>query len=272
MRALFILLLLANAGFFAWQYQIRGLADHDATRENFQPTDPGVTPLILLSERAPAPAAAPIAEAAPLAAADGGYTAVQPDTAADGAPAAIAETEQRIEPVAEPDTAPAAAPAFSLEPTLVRQCLELGPSTDRAAIEQAAAAARQAGARASLRENVQTGTAGYWVRLPEYFPSFGSARARYRELQQMGIDDIAIVPLPDQRYFISLGVYKRKDTVEERRAEILARGITPVIEDRAQTATSYTLVVEHEGVDPAALSDRLAGWVPEMALREVACE
>jgi hypothetical protein len=284
-RIFFVLLLLANIGFFAWQYQARGgLADRDIALDDFQPTDPGVTPLVLLSERSAPPAAVPApaagAEALPLAATGPGEpVTLQEEAAETGPPAEIAETEQII--VAAPETdaehrpAPGGPPepASQAPPAAARHCLELGPATDRGAIEQAAAAARQAGARTTIRESGQAGAGGYSVRLPEFFFSLPEARARYRELQQKGVDDIAIVPLPDKRYFISLGVYKRKDTVEERRKEILAKGVTPVIEDRAQTL--YTLAFEFETADPAplqALQRTLSAQAPQIKLQEVACQ
>jgi hypothetical protein len=284
LRIFFVLLLLANVGFFAWQYQARGgLADRDIALDDFQPADPGVIPLMLLSERPtpPAAGAAPAAEAEslPLAAPEPGVPAALREEAAETSlPAEIPETEQIIQaaPELESEIWPAPGgppePATQDAPAIARHCLELGPSTDRGAIEQAAVAVRQAGARTSIRESAQTGAGGYSVRLPEFF-SLPEARARYRELKRMGVDDIAIVPLPDNRYFISLGVYKRKDTVEERRMEILAKGVTPVIEDRAQTF--YTLAIEYETVDPAplqALQRMLSAQSPQIKLQEVACQ
>lgn len=278
MRILFVLLLLANAGFFAWQYQARGgFTDRAPSLESFQPTDPGVTPLTLLSERASPSSTvlAPTAEAETLPL--GGERTSLPEAAEIAASDESTASEQVIAaaPAAEPEPMPAPAPeaepAMKTAPVVTRRCHELGPSADRAAIDQAAATARQTGARTSIRESAQTGTDGYWVRLPDYY-SYSEARARYRELQQMGVDDIAIVPLPDKRYFISLGVYKRKDTVEERRNEILAKGVTPLIEDRTHAATLYTLAFEYESADPAPLQRLLAELAPRIALREVACQ
>lgn len=279
MRLFFTLLLLANLGFFAWQYQARGgLSDHDAALENFQPTDPGVTPLTLLSERPAIPAGAPAAvaetEALPLA-----EPAQEEQTAAQQpvetvAPVEIAESEQTIEPASEAELEAAPAPEPVPAPAIARRCLELGPSADRAAIEQAEVSAQQVGARTHIRETAQAGAGGYWVRLPDYY-SFAEARAKYRELQQKGVDDIAIVPLPDKRYFVSLGVYKRKDTVEERRDEIMAKGVTPVIEARSEATKLYTLAFEYEAADLTplqALQRTLAKQASQIALQEVACQ
>jgi len=283
-RIFFVLLLLANAGLFAWQYQARGgLADRDDTLEDFQPVDPGVTPLMLLGERpassAPAPAPMTGAETRPLAAAAVAEAgALHDDAAGTDVPGGITEAEQLIEAAPEAEAGGGQAPVQHPEPVAqaasatVRHCYEFGPSADRAAIEQVAAAAHQAGARTSTRESAPAGAGGYSVRLPGFF-SLPEARARYSELKRMGVDDIAIVPLPDKRYFISLGVYKRKDTVEERRNEILAKGVTPVVEERTPPPL-YTLAVEYEAADSTqlqALQRVLSARVPHIALQEVAC-
>lgn len=282
MRIFFVLLLLANVGFFAWQYQARGgLADRDIAQEYFPPTDPGVMPLILLSERTAPSAAAPAAvaetEALPQAAPAVGEPGTLPEEAADaGLPAASVESEQLITaaPPADAAITPHAETETPAAPAVVRRCYVYGPSADRGAIERAAATARQAGARANIRESVQTGADGYWVRLPEVY-SLPEARTSYRELQRRGVDDIAIVPLPDKRYFISLGVYKKKNTLEERRKEIIAKGVTPLVEDRTQVVTVYTLALDYTAADPAVLQSlqgKLSALTPQITLQEVACE
>ncbi|MBK8162013.1 MAG: hypothetical protein IPK65_02335 [Gammaproteobacteria bacterium] len=216
MRLLFIVLLLANIAFLAWQYQARGFDDHDAALQNFRATDPGTTPLMLLSERPDAastePGSAGAAEVMALAPAADEDSDATPEPIADMVEDDPAESGQNMGavPQGQPDDEQlprqvAAAPAVT------RRCYELGPSTDRASIERAQAAVRQAGGQTSLREAVQSVADGYWVRLPEYL-TYAGARARYRELQRVGVDDIAIVALPDKRYFISLGVYKKERT------------------------------------------------------------
>lgn len=282
MRVFFGLLLCLNIAFFAWQYQVRGgFSDHDTGGGNFQPTDPGVAALTLLIERPAGAGAAPTnpgaAEALPLANVDvqgdpqdNGEASGAEQAGVTGDETAMAPQveEQAITPVG-PETQ-AGAEAI---PAAGPRCLELGPSPDRATIESLAAAVQQAGAHAVLRESAPPVTGGYWVRLPEYF-TFAEARAKYRELQQKGVDDIAIVPLPDKRYFISLGVYKKKDTVEERRDEILAKGVTPMIEDRAQAGIAYTVEIEYAGTDPgwvASLQGALSAQAPQIELHEVAC-
>jgi hypothetical protein len=187
--------------------------------------------------------------------------------------------EQTVEPapaeegeVAPPEASPP--PASAPQPALVGHCFELGPSEDHALIAQAESAARQAGARTNIRETTRAGTGGYWVRLPDYF-SIAEARAKYRELQRQGVDDIAIVPLPDRRYFISLGVYKQKDTMEERRNEVIAKGVMPIVDDRSGDVKLYTLAFEYGASDPAplrVLQRTLAKQAPQVDLQEVACQ
>jgi hypothetical protein len=281
-RLFFVLLLLANIGFFAWQYQTHGgVSEGDNVRENLQPTDPGVTPLTLLSERPALPSPPPVvaentAEALPLT------EQAEEKQLPAGLPGDSAEPGQTTEPAAsaeETGTAPAGSASASLSPPVPQtapagHCFELGPTEDRAAITQAETTAQQAGARTNIRETTQAGAGGYWVRLPDYF-SLTEARAKYRELQQQGVDDVAIVPLPDNRYFISLGVYRKKDTMQERRDQVIAKGVTPTVDDRSEDVKLYTLVFEYAVTDTAplqALQRTLTKQAPQIVLQEVACQ
>ncbi|MCC6302468.1 MAG: SPOR domain-containing protein [Gammaproteobacteria bacterium] len=286
MRPLFVLLLCANIGFFAWQYQAHGgLAGRKAAVDEFRATDPGVPPLVLLNERGVASPAPPASGAETLA-------LLQPKDAEKGAgltlepmddamPDEAAAAEQRIEAApapmgdgrAEPAPIPGDDKTRKTGPATSRYCFELGPYPDRPTMERLQTEARRAGGKTDLRERTETVADGYWIRLPEYL-SYDQARARYRELQKKGMEDIAIVPLPDKRYFISLGVYKRKDTVEDRRKEILASGISPAIEERMVSRTAYVLAVEYEGgaeSPPRKLRQGLAARAPQIPVRETEC-
>lgn len=272
MRLLFFVLLLANLGFFAWQYQARGgFTDQGSIHDEIPAVDPGVTPLVLLSEREDASPMQPAtgAETLPLSQTQSGDASADamPGPAEEAIQPEPRETEQVIEdaPVVPGDEGAAA--------VIARYCFEIGPSEDRAVMERLQLAAQEAGGRAALSEQTRSVQDGYWIRVPEYL-SYDQARSRYRELQKKGVDDIAIVPLPDKRYFISLGVYKRKDTVEDRRKEVLAAGITPMIEDRMVDRAEYSVAVEYETPDPAQLRElreRLTTRAPKLPLRETEC-
>ncbi|MGE3480707.1 MAG: hypothetical protein AB7K73_04770, partial [Gammaproteobacteria bacterium] len=171
MRLLFIVLLLANIAFFAWQYQAHGFDDHDAALHNFQATDPGTTPLMLLSERPAAastePGTAGSAEVLALAPAADEDTDATREPAADLVQDDPAESDQDTEthPQGQADEEQLSR-QVAAAPAVTRRCHELGPSTDRASIEQAQTAVRQAGGRTSIRESMQSIADGYWVRLP----------------------------------------------------------------------------------------------------------
>ncbi len=279
MRPLFFILLFANIGFFAWQYQVRGgIADQKSVIDDFQAADPGVAPLVLLSERGDTSPDQPAsgAETLPLSLSQTEDNRAALEPAENLMQAESVEAEQMIGTASVDKGGSGDAPVpgdESAAPVLVRYCFELGPSTDRAVMERLQAEMRRTGGSADLRESTQSVRDGYWVRLPEYL-SYAEARARYRELQKKGVDDIAIVPLADKRYFISLGVYKRKDTVDDRRKEVLAAGITPAIEDRMITRTDYLLAVEYEAPDPAQPRELWAGFAaqaPKIPSRETEC-
>jgi hypothetical protein len=86
---------------------------------------------------------------------------------------------------------------------------------------------------------------------------------------------VAIVPLPDNRYFISLGVYRKKDTMQERRDQVIAKGVTPTVDDRSEDVKLYILVFEYAVTDTAplqALQRTLTKQAPQIVLQEVACQ
>lgn len=271
MRLLFFVLLLANLGFFAWQYQARGgLTDQEAVYDKIPAVDPGVSPLVLLSEREDASPMQPATGAETLPLSQTPSSDASADAMPEPAEEAIQPEPRETELVIEDAPVPGEARAATV---IARYCFEIGPSEDRAMMERLQHEAQESGARADLSEQTRTVQDGYWIRLPEYL-SYDQARSRYRELQKKGVDDIAIVPLPDKRYFISLGVYKRKDTVEDRRKEVLAAGITPMIEDRMVDRAEYSVTVEYETPDPAQLRElrgRLTTRAPKLPLRETEC-
>lgn len=202
MRILFLLLILLNVAFFAWFSR----AGDDRSRPADEAQDPGVAQLVLLRER-------------PSGGAGRADRREDGDKdRADGPPAAVAET-----PGPEPF------------------CYEAGPFSSEAAARdllRALASVPVAWEVAGRETRVQI---GYWVRWPETL-SLREARRVYRELRDKGVEDIAITPAGEGRYTVSLGVFRRRDTMVERRDRLVALGYAPAVTERVKSRRRYWLV------------------------------
>lgn len=219
MRLFFLLLLLLNIGFLAWQYTRSDAAD--AVEPAPPPaTDAGVPSLTLLSERA------------------------TPDNESAAAP---------------PAQAPAPAPRPELPP-VKKVCVSVGPFDDREAAEQARTTATRDDLTATVQVQKIRQHIGYWVRMPGDM-SIDKARRMLRELKSKGVRDVSIVPQEEEgRYALSLGVFSRRDTMQNRRRALRALGYEPEVVDRFRAAESYLLQLVYEGPDETVM---------EKAVREV---
>ncbi len=85
--------------------------------------------------------------------------------------------------------------------------------------------------------------AGLWVRWPGAL-SLAEARRLYRELRAKGVEDIAITPTGEGDYYISLGVFRREDTLQQRRERLAALGYETEVVERTRTVPRYWLVMQ----------------------------
>jgi hypothetical protein len=216
-RALFLMLLLANLGLFAW------------VRWYVQPGEkapvpaPALTakPLQLMSELTPAEKKA-LAAQAPAAA-----TAPMLVTAAP-APATAAPSAQG------------------------QTCASYGPFPSADAAGQALTRLKAAGLTGAQHLVPGKAKLGYWV----YLPPFGSRReadAAANLLRKRGVKDIYVVADEANRNAISLGVFSQKDGAEQRQKEIRKMGYRPQMAERFRDEPRYWLNAQGpEAALPAA--------------------
>ncbi len=211
MRILFLLLLLLNVAFFAWQYRMQ-----QSTGAIF-PT-PEVSPeagqqLLLLRERKPE--SRPPHHSTPLPV----KTAV------------VSTTCYRVGPF---DTA-AHATTFS-RATALRDFAH------------------------ELREAHEERLDNYWLKWAAAL-SIDDARGVLRRLQAKGVHDIAITPLGNHQYTISLGVFRQRATLAQRQQRLAALGFSPVVKKRYRMVSRYWF--RFVGRGPAAV--RLGSLLAELA-------
>jgi len=214
MRALFLMLVLANVAFFAW---VRYMAPADANAdpaplgrqiepEKLKILGPGEPPAALLN-RKPPPPAVPVAAAAP---------------------------------------APAPVPPSAV----TTACMEWGsftladaPKAEKA-LEPLAAAV---GAKLAQRRTEET--AGWWVFIPPQATRQAAAK-KSAELRTLGVDEhFIVVDEGPFRWAVSLGVFRNQDAARARLAMLRQQGVRS-----AQVGARETVVpkvwLQMRGVDP----------------------
>lgn len=209
MRALFLLLLLMNLGFFAWFRWYAQPVGMDG-----MPAAPlKAEPLKLINELTPAERKA-IANAAP---------ALAPvPAAATGAP-------------------PVSAPGLATVPSAVAAlaCATYGPFTG-GAVAQAADRLRQLGLTSEQHSIPGKAKLGYWVYLPP-FSSRKEADAAAAMLRKRGVTDIYVVTDEANRNAISLGVFSQREGAVERVKQMKKIGFKPALAERFRDEPRYWL-------------------------------
>lgn len=189
MRALFLLLLLANAAFFAWT-------------------------------RLGAPGGAG-ADPAPLA------RQIQPDKMRVVSPEELTRPVPSL-PAKAAVAASAPPPVAAAAPPAPLKCVEWGAFTpaDTARAEKALAPL-ELGERLSQRRTEET--AGWWVFIPPAPPAAGARQAALRkagELKKLGVQEYFIVQEEGpNRWSLSLGVFRSEEAAQARLAALRAQGV-----------------------------------------------
>jgi len=208
-RALFLTLLLANLGFFAWY---RWYLLPSEASPTLAPALSGES-LKLTSELTPSERKALAAKAAP-----------PPATVVTPVPATVL------------------VPATSTSATLAtaEACATYGPFADTDMVQQAEMRLKQLGLQ-TLEHTVPGKTKpGYWV----YLPPFGSVKeadAAADLLKKRGVGDIYVVTDEANHNAISLGVFNQHDFALQRVKELKKLGYHPQVTERFRDEPHYWL-------------------------------
>ena len=211
MRALLVILVLANAGFAAWALLVDRPVESPAAR------DIGRLKRLMLVAEVPAGKASahpPPAPAAPVA------------SAASSTPGASA-------PMA---SSPAAGAAQA--PQAEGACVTVGPFEEQSRAVDAVTQLRGRGLVPRQRtENVED-LVEYWV----YLGGFATDAAEQRTLRQLharGLSDAAVMPGTEHGRRLSLGLFSEHARAERRARDARALGVVPQIEEQRHTRASY---------------------------------
>lgn len=244
MKALLMLLLLLNLGFFAWQHWYgEEASDPFASGHRIQ-ADSGPRLVLVGESGSDALAAAP--------------KPVEPPPVQDRAQLAEEPAEENI-------------------PTMPLTCATLGPFEERDVAQIALVRLDELGFAASVRESGGQIRSGFWVYLPP-FPSRDAAETVRDELRAKGVHDLFIVngsvSGSEQQNAISLGLFSTPERADQRAAEIGRLGFAPRVAERFRDATVYWVdFVQSRGktLEPEALGVMGAGvTLPEK--RNIPCD
>jgi hypothetical protein len=207
MRNLVLLLLLANALYWAWEHWLK---PENSSVEVVAPTAQGLT---LVSE-------------------------VEPVTEPSVAPEVVAEEVLAPEAAATEEVAVAAAPVA--EP----QCVSLGPFRDLPEAANVGSNLKRAGLKSRQRVGEGDIWIGHWVHI-DNLGSRATAEGVLARLREGGVSDSYIVS-DDGSQGISLGVFSEIKRAGTRRQQVQELGFAPVVTDRSRRGTVYWVDVDLE--------------------------
>ena len=201
MKWIFYLMVLANIGYFGWQY----------TR-----VESPVPPLAALSLPAGAKRLAMLSEV------DVGSL-----------------RERRVVEIAGPpkpavDSSTTRIDASSAMPVPGPLCFSVGPLRSDKEIEEIGNWLRREGGIFELRVGERREITLYWIFMPP-FETAAEANEQANKLRAQGIDDIAVIPGGDMANAISLGVYSRRASLDRRLEELHDLGHDPSLVPRFKT-------------------------------------
>jgi len=243
MRAIALILVLANLALFAWQHWLQ------APVELTPPLADSLPGLVLLTEvGVAAPAAAPPVEVAP----------VVDEVVAE--PTAVGDTDSETQgeqpgtavdpPFAEQDPE-VSVPTAPGAPEMV--CRSVGPFTSQAEARRAAAMLAETGRVPLQRVTEGEVWLGYWVYI-QPFASAEEADEVAQALERALVEDFYIIRDGELANAISLGVYSQQAGAEARLSEMRTRGFPAEMTDRYRSAPVYWLDFAEAADDPISLS------------------
>ena len=251
MRALFLLLLLANAALFGWNWY------QDRVLERAAPEPPSMADegrgLRLLSDVAVQPLREDRSPEAPAEEPAAGPESAEPETPARPEPTEAAE------PSAPDEPKPSASPP---------RCFRAGQIDARASRDELVAFLEERGIEARTGTEKGHGES-HWVLLPP-FPNTDMARNLMDRLREKGVKDLYLVPSGENRNAISLGVFKERPRADERLARIRRLGFDAEMRSLPLPSTRYWVRFSwsgERGDPPLAKMAEAAG----VELEEVDC-
>ncbi len=264
MRYLVYLLLVANLGYFAWNWFQPSSSPPEVRPA---PVPPDVHQLVLLSERSTA-----VAKGLP-GAPDGAGEPEEPvpevrsEPVAAMEPMAGAKAEPQVQRTAQPVPAESTVPAAVAAPA-ENICQTLGPFLKKHDVTAVFALLARNGYQVNVRDGDTRVPNGYWVYLPAMQAS--QARRIVADLDAHGMTDYYI----GKQNYISLGIFSDKDKAERRLQEVKRLGYQPKIDQRYRTRDVYWLDVDGRGTPllGSEVWEHIQSQHPDVRAQRVSCE
>ena len=211
MKWIFWTLLVLNGLYYFWQVDQSPLP---VMVENPEPAlASGVARLVLLDE---AGANEPLGEQTPPAEP---LPPPQEIAAPETMPEPVEVIPEPQEEVATPVITPSPEPPVAAKTVVEQTCFSLGPFKDPSAAEKAAQALQAFGITVAHRQVEDRTAKGFWVYLPPY-DSYVEAKQTVQKLKLKGITDMFIMGRGEYQHAISLGLFNKEDTAQQRFEEI----------------------------------------------------
>lgn len=124
-----------------------------------------------------------------------------------------------------------------------------------------------------VREEKEQQLGSYWLKWADTL-TIKDARRLLKRLQSQGVRDIAITPLGNHRYTISLGVFKQYATLVQRQQALTALGFRPVVSKRYRMISRFWLGFVGRGPSVNKLGALLtgkAGQFPGVTVKRITC-
>ena len=243
MRALFLILLVANLLFLAWAEWIDGPRDqgaHDSLSH--------LPRLQLIGEKdAPKPSAANSQPSGPWSSAPTPTSTPGPTVAPTPATASTLQTSAQL----PTPLASAAAEKVALQIPNVPQvprCTSVGPFNDIAHAARAAGLLNQRGFKLQQRAEEGETIEGYWVFVGG-LTSDQDINDVVARLQQNGIPDAHVMKNFSTNRRISVGMFSTRERADKRAAAVKAMGLSPEVGERKFPGTIYWVDVALASAD-----------------------
>ena len=150
-------------------------------------------------------------------------------------------------------------------------CAEWGPFNDTDRARALADLEPLALARLLGTKRVEV-PAGFWVSIAP-FSSRAAAERRLAELRTAGVQDVSVVDTGNQRFAISLGLYRTEEAANARAADLVARGVPNArAGPRQQPLALASIVVRDPPSQAIARIKELQPAYPGTEVRIGSCE
>lgn len=245
MRQLFLVVLLLNIAFYYWQNKQAELPQSTVESSVDSTLPSNVEPILLLSE------------------VDQSDTRNRDSGQQVSTPPAHAETKSPLPPprqqARQADNQP-----------LPKTCYLLGPFDQDSWLQQIAMLLEARNLNVRRYRGAERVADTYWIYIP--LASQSAAQKTLGEVRNNGILDSALVRLGDNRYAISMGLYRHRESADRRLEHLKSLGYAAELKERYKNKHGNWLLIEQQ-VDSEIIDvlQRELAKKPEVAIRARPC-